>query len=149
MAGEICSVPLTLDPGDFGDENAFFGSDGTAYLLDFDNLRLAPVVQMLDSVGEDWSSQPAPEFVEVALRAFVDAWNSVDCIHLDWRRFRAAHHGIRVWRKCLELQDSLRDAAGSAAQGSGGEYADGGPGEFARECASALPALLDNAVATL
>lgn len=148
LAATICSVPLTLDPGDFADENAFLSADGTACLLDFDNLRIAPVVQMLESVGEDWSSQPRPNLVEPALRAFADAWNAVELIPLEWDQFRAAHHSLRVWRKCGELEYILRDRGRSCAEDSAGEYAEG-PAEFAQECAGALPVLLQAAVDVL
>ena len=112
LARRICSAPLTLDPGDFADENALLGDDGRAYLLDFDNARLAPVVQWFDSVGEDWSSQPAPHLVDVALRAFAGAWNAVGLLPLDWEGFRGAHRSLRVCRKVFELSRHLRDVRG-------------------------------------
>lgn len=146
LAASICSVPLTLDPGDFADENALLAPDGSPYLLDFDNVRLAPAVQMLESVGEDWSSQPPPGLIVPALRAFVDGWMAVQSVPLDWHRFLAAHRSLRVWRKCYELEYSLRDLAGSVA--CSGEYADDSAA-FARACARDLPALLRAAVQTL
>ena len=141
LAHRICSVPLTLDPGDFGDENALLGTDGTAYLLDFENCRIAPVVQWFMSVGEDWTSVPALALVDLALRAFLDAWNATGCIPLDWDQFRGAHHCLRVHRKCVELQLHLRDVANGVSTYDARDYAVG--------CARDLPDLLHAAVATL
>ena len=143
LARRICSAPLTLDPGDFADENALLGMDGKAYLLDFDNVRIAAVVHWFESVGEDWSSQPAPSLVDGALRAFAAAWNATGLIPLDWEPFRAAHNALRVLRKCYELSYSLRDLA----EGKGDDYDD--VREFAQGCARDLPGLLERAMATL
>lgn len=143
LARSICSAPLTLDPGDFADENTLLGTDGTAYLLDFDNVRIAPVVHWFESVGEDWSRQPAPTLVDGALRAFAGAWNASGPIPLHWELFRAAHNALRVLLKCFELSYSLRDLA----EGKGDGYDD--VREFAQGCARDLPLLLQRAMATL
>ena len=141
LARSICSAPLTLDPGDFADENVLLGSDGIAYLLDFEHVRIVPVVDWLESVGEDWSSQPASTLVDVALRAFVGAWNATGLVPLDWGLFRAAHNSLRVFRKGYELSYSLRNLVE-------GERSDDAR-EFAEGCARDLPGLLDRAMATL
>ena len=141
IARRICSAPLTLDPGDFADENALLGNDANAYLLDFDNVRLVPVANLLESVGEDWSSQPSPALVDVALRAFVDAWTATGLMPLDWELFRAAHNSLRVFRKGYELSYSLRDAAQGRRDHEVRDFAEG--------CTRDLPGLLGRAMATL
>ena len=138
-------MPQTLDPGDFADENAHIATDGSVRVIDFDHARIVPVVHMLESVGEDWSSQPASDLVEEALRAFVQGWNdAAPVMPLYWWTFRAAHHSVRVFRKLVELKCSLRDLVSPPADGECEDV-----GEFATGCARDLPVLLETALSVL
>lgn|GEM_PF-4399625 len=141
LAHRICSTPLTLDPGDFARENALFGNDGRAYLLDFERVRIVPVVNWFERLGEDLRGQPAHSLLDVALRAFVDGWNATGVVPLGWEIFRGAHNSLRVWRHASELSGCLRDLV----QGNLTYDARAS----AVRCARDLPKLFETAMTTL
>jgi len=100
LVRNIERTPLTFDPGDISLHNAFIDSKGEVYFIDFESCKIRPLVMLFEHFGESYGSIPnTPSYVELALKTFLNEWNTYSAVKISWETFMQSHLCARLYYK--------------------------------------------------
>jgi len=92
--------PLTFDPGDISLHNALIDSKGEVYFIDFESCKIRPLVMLFEHFGESYGSIPnTPSHIELALKTFLNEWNTYSAVKISWETFMQSQLCARMYYK--------------------------------------------------
>ncbi|WP_062109013.1 hypothetical protein [Bacillus niameyensis] len=96
----IEKFPLTLDPGDISLHNVLLDRKDKVNFIDFEYCSIRPMIMVVEHFGEEYTSIPYRQSdIDIALKAYVDAWNEHSNASIRWDDFARSHLCARIYYK--------------------------------------------------
>ncbi|MED1203677.1 hypothetical protein [Heyndrickxia acidicola] len=104
IVNTIYYMPLTIHPGDVSKFNMLIrnSNNGTVF-FDFENMKITPMCQLMEYIGEKDIHVPPEQLSKLALKSYLNGWNSKSKNKINWNKFYNSYIYTRIYYKCYLL----------------------------------------------